>query len=229
MQFLLRYVLAPLVRLFWRPRVRGADHIPTTGPVILAANHRAAVDTVFIPLVAPRPVAFLGKAGYFTGRGVRGRLMAAFLGALGYIPVDRGNARAGLAALAAGRAVLERGGAFGIYPEGTRSLDGRLHRGHTGVASLALSTGAVVVPVGLAGTERVQPVGRLFPRLARVDIRFGAPLEFSRYEGLQGSPAIRRAVTDEIMDAIADLSGQVYVDSYHRRPEDLPGQEPHAA
>jgi 1-acyl-sn-glycerol-3-phosphate acyltransferase len=219
-QLFIRYVLAPLVRLVWRPRVRGADRIPATGPVILAANHRAAVDTAFIPLVAPRKVAFLGKAEYFTGRGLRGRLMAAFLGALGYIPVDRSNARAGLAALAAGREVLERGGAFGIYPEGTRSLDGKLHRGHTGVASLALSTGAVVVPVGLIGTERVQPVGRLIPRLARVEIRFGRPLEFSRYEGLEGAPAIRRAVTDEIMDAIADLSGQIYVDSYHRRPDD---------
>nr|WP_222132465.1 lysophospholipid acyltransferase family protein [Pseudonocardia sp. C8] len=218
---LIRYVLAPLVRLIWRPRVHGAGRIPAAGPVIIAANHRAAVDTAFIPLVAPRKVAFLGKSEYFTGRGLRGRLMAAFLGALGYIPVDRGNARAGLAALDAGRRVLEAGGAFGIYPEGTRSLDGRLHRGHTGVASLALSTGAVVVPVGLRGTDRVQPVGRLLPRLARVEIRFGAPLEFSRYEGLEGSPAIRRAVTDEIMDAIADLSGQVYVDSYHRRPDEL--------
>lgn len=220
MQLFIRYVLAPLVRLVWRPRVRGADRIPATGPVILAANHRAAVDTAFIPLVAPRKVAFLGKAEYFTGRGLRGRLMAAFLGALGYIPVDRANARAGLAALAAGREVLERGGAFGIYPEGTRSLDGKLHRGHTGVASLALSTGAVVVPVGLIGTERVQPIGRLFPRLTRVEIRFGRPLEFSRYDGLEGAPAIRRAVTDEIMDAIADLSEQTYVDSYHRRPDD---------
>ncbi|KAA1023219.1 1-acyl-sn-glycerol-3-phosphate acyltransferase [Pseudonocardia sp. EV170527-09] len=220
MQLFIRYVLAPLVRLVWRPRVRGADRIPATGPVILAANHRAAVDTAFIPLVAPRKVAFLGKAEYFTGRGLRGRLMAAFLGALGYIPVDRANARAGLAALAAGREVLERGGAFGIYPEGTRSLDGKLHRGHTGVASLALSTGAVVVPVGLIGTERVQPIGRLFPRLARVEIRFGRPLEFSRYDGLEGAPAIRRAVTDEIMDAIADLSEQTYVDSYHRRPDE---------
>ncbi|SFN21009.1 1-acyl-sn-glycerol-3-phosphate acyltransferase [Pseudonocardia ammonioxydans] len=221
MQLLIRYVLAPLVRMLWRPRVHGADRIPLDGPVILAANHRAAIDTAFIPLVAPRRVAFLGKAEYFVGRGVRGRLTAAFLRALGYVPVDRGNARAGLAALAAGREVLEAGGAFGIYPEGTRSLDGRLYRGHTGVASLALSTGAVVVPVGLRGTERVQPVGRLLPRLARVEIRFGTPLEFSRYEGLDGAPAIRRAVTDEIMDAIAELSGQTYVDSYHRRPDEL--------
>jgi 1-acyl-sn-glycerol-3-phosphate acyltransferase len=220
-QLFIRYVLAPLVRLIWRPRVRGADLVPPTGPVILAANHRAAVDTAFIPLVTPRPVAFLGKSEYFTGRGPKGRLVAAFLRALGYVPVDRGNVKAGLAALDAGRTVLRRGGAFGIYPEGTRSLDGRLHRGHTGVASLALSTGAVVVPVALLGTDRVQPVGRRLPRVRRVEVRFGQPLEFSRYEGLEGAAAIRRAVTDEIMSAIADLSGQVYVDSYHRRPDEI--------
>lgn len=220
MQFLIKFVLAPFFRLLWRPRVHGADRVPVTGPVILAANHRAAVDTAFIPLVAPRPVAFLGKAEYFTRCGLKGRLMARFLTGLGYVPVDRGNVKAGLAALDAGRKVLRSGGAFGIYPEGTRSLDGRLHRGHTGVASLALSTGAVVVPVALTGTERVQPIGRRFPRIAPVQVRFGAPLEFSRYEGLEGSPAIRRAVTDEIMDAIAELSGQVYVDSYHHRPAD---------
>jgi 1-acyl-sn-glycerol-3-phosphate acyltransferase len=218
MQFLIRWVLAPLVRMIWRPRLQGVQNVPATGPVILAANHRAAVDTAVIPLVTPRPVAFLGKAEYFTARSLKGRLMAHFLTALGYVPVDRANAKAGLAALDAGRTVLRAGGAFGIYPEGTRSLDGRLHRGHTGVASLALSTGAVVVPVGLVGTEKVQPVGKKLPRVARVEVRFGRPLDFSRYDGLEGSAAIRRAVTDEIMDAIAQLSGQVYVDRYHRRP-----------
>ncbi|GAA2870480.1 lysophospholipid acyltransferase family protein [Pseudonocardia halophobica] len=218
MQFLIRWVLAPLVRMIWRPRVQGVQNVPAHGPVIFAANHRAAVDTAVIPLVTPRPVAFLAKAEYFTARSLKTRLIGRFLGALGYVPVDRANAKAGLAALEAGRTVLEAGGAFGIYPEGTRSLDGRLHRGHTGVASLALSTGAVVVPVGLVGTEKVQPVGKKLPRVARVEVRFGRPLDFSRYDGLEGSAAIRRAVTDEVMDAIADLSGQVYVDRYHRRP-----------
>lgn len=220
MQFVIRWVLAPLARLIWRPRVHGAERVPLGGPLIIAANHRAAVDTAVIGLVTPRPVAFLGKAEYFTGRGLKGRAFARFLTALGYVPVDRGNAKAGLAALDAGRGVLLRGGTFAIYPEGTRSLDGRLHRGHTGVASLALSTGATVVPVGLIGTERVQPVGKRIPRLRRVTIRFGAPLDFSRYEGLESSAAIRRAVTDEIMDAIAELSGQEYVDRYHRRPDE---------
>ncbi|MEN3303235.1 lysophospholipid acyltransferase family protein [Pseudonocardia sp.] len=220
MQFLIRWVLAPLVRVVWRPRVHGTRRVPLHGPVIFASNHRAAVDTAVIPLVTPRPVAFLGKAEYFTGCGIKGKLLARFLTALGYVPVDRANAKAGLAALDAGRKVLEQGGAFGIYPEGTRSLDGRLHRGHTGVASLALSTGAVVVPVALLGTDKVQPVGAKLPRIAPVEVRFGEPLDFSRYEGLENSAAIRRAVTDEIMDAIAELSGAEYVDSYHRRPGD---------
>jgi len=159
----------------------------------LAANHRAAVDTAAIALTAGRPVSFLGKAEYFTGCGLRGRALAAFLRALGYVPVDRGNAKAGLAALHAARTVLDAGGAFAIYPEGTRSLDGRLHRGHTGVATLALDTGAVVVPVALVGTERVQPIGKRLPRLHRVTVRYGEPLDFARYEGLGGSTVIRRA------------------------------------
>ncbi|PRX44264.1 1-acyl-sn-glycerol-3-phosphate acyltransferase [Prauserella shujinwangii] len=219
LHLLIRWLLAPLARALYRPDVRGADKVPLDGPVILAANHRSAVDTAVIPIVTPRPVKFLGKAEYFAGRGLRGRFVANFLAALGYVPVERGNAKAGLAALEAARKVLDAGGAFGIYPEGTRSLDGRLHRGHTGVGALALATGATVVPVALTGTERLLPVGRRIPRPARVTVRFGEPLEFSRYDGLDAAPAIRRAVTDEIMYAIMELSGQEYVDAYHRRPD----------
>jgi 1-acyl-sn-glycerol-3-phosphate acyltransferase len=215
---LVRWLLAPLTRLLYRPVVEGADNVPRHGAVIIASNHRAAVDTAVIALTARRPVSFLGKAEYFTGRGPRGRALASLLSALGYVPVDRANAKAGLAALVAAREVLDDGGAFAIYPEGTRSLDGRLHRGHTGVATLALDTGAVVVPAALVGTERVQPVGKRFPRIRRVTVRYGRPLDFSRYEGLAGSSMIRRAVTDEIMDAIAVLSQQEYVDHYHQRP-----------
>jgi 1-acyl-sn-glycerol-3-phosphate acyltransferase len=215
---LVRWLLAPLARLIYRPVVLGVDNVPRNGPLIIAANHRAAVDTAAIALTAGRPVSFLGKAEYFVGRGVRGRALASFLRALGYVPVDRANAKAGLAALRAARGVLDAGGAFAIYPEGTRSLDGRLHRGHTGVATLALATGAPVVPVALTGTERVQPIGKRFPRVHRVTVRFGEPLDFARYEGLGSSSVIRRAVTDEIMDAIARLSEQEYVDEYHQRP-----------
>jgi len=215
---LVRWILAPLCRLLYRPHVQGADRVPRRGPVILAANHRAAVDTAAIALTAGRPVSFLGKAEYFTGHGLRGRALAAFLRALGYVPVDRGNAKAGLAALQAARTVLDTGGAFAIYPEGTRSLDGRLHRGHTGVASLALATGAPVVPVAMRGTDEVLPKDSRFPRLRPVTVSYGHPLDFSRYDGLEASNVIRRAVTDEVMDAIARLSHQEYVDRYHQRP-----------
>lgn len=218
MQLLVRWVLAPLALLLYRPVVEGADRVPRRGPVIIAANHRAAVDTAAIALTAGRSVSFLGKAEYFAGRGLKGRAFGSFLRALGYVPVDRANARAGLAALLVARSVLRAGGAFAIYPEGTRSLDGRLHRGHTGVATLALDTGALVVPVALLGTERLQPAGARVPRLRPITVRYGTPLDFTRYEGLASSYVIRRAVTDEVMDAIAALSQQEYVDSYHVRP-----------
>lgn len=216
---LVRFLLGPLVRALYRPEIRGAENVPTEGPVILAPNHRAALDTGVITFTTTRQVKFLGKAEYFTGRGLKGKLMAGFLSGLGYVPVERGNAQAGLAALEAARRVLDAGGVFAIYPEGTRSLDGRLHRGHTGVAALALATGAKVVPVALAGTENLQPGGKRIPRLAKISVTYGEPLDFSRYEGQDSSPAIRRSVTDEIMYSILELSGQEYVDSYHKRPD----------
>ncbi|HEY2061261.1 MAG TPA: lysophospholipid acyltransferase family protein [Amycolatopsis sp.] len=217
---LLRFVVGPLVRVLYRPRIEGLANIPAEGPVLLASNHRAALDTGVITFTTPRQVRFLGKAEYFTGKGLKGRFIAKSLDALGYVPVERGNAQAGLAALEAGRKVLEAGGVFAIYPEGTRSLDGRLHRGHTGVAALALSTGAKVVPVALFGTEGIQPGGARIPRPAKIKVVFGEPLDFSRYEGQDSSSAIRRSVTDEIMYMILELSGQEYVDRYHKRPDE---------
>jgi 1-acyl-sn-glycerol-3-phosphate acyltransferase len=218
-QQFVRFVLAPLARLVYRPTVHGVERVPLHGPVIIASNHRAALDTGVITFVTPRQVKFLGKAEYFVGTGLKGRFVAGFLSGLGYVPVERGNAQAGLAALEAARKVLEAGGTFGIYPEGTRSLDGRLHRGHTGVGALALATGAIVVPVAVSGTENLQPDGKRIPRPAKVTVRFGEPLNFARYDGLDASPAIRRAVTDEIMYAILELSEQEYVDKYHKRPD----------
>ncbi|WP_291408020.1 1-acyl-sn-glycerol-3-phosphate acyltransferase [Actinophytocola sp.] len=198
--------------------MEGLSNVPASGPVIIAANHRAVLDTAVISLVVRRQVRFLGKAEYFTGRGLRGRLMAAFVDALGFVPVERGNAHAGLAALNAGQNALNAGGVFAIYPEGTRSRDGRLHRGHTGVAVLALTTGAPVVPVALFGTEKLMPRGGKIPRPARVAVRFGEPLDFTAVT--ERNLRARRAVTDEVMAAIRELSQQEYVNTYHRRPDE---------
>lgn len=216
---LIRGTLAPAAKLVYRPTVVGLANVPRRGAVILASNHLSFIDSVAIPLVARRQVAFLAKSEYFRGRGPRRRLVGAVLGALGHVPVERGKGRASLLALGVATEVLDAGGAFGIYPEGTRSLDGRLHRGHTGVAQLTLTTGAPVVPVAVIGTDRMMPVGARLPRRRPVTIRFGAPLDFTRYDGLADSPAVRRSVTDEIMYAILELSGQEYVDEYHKRPD----------
>ena len=216
---LVRWVLAPLLKAVYRPHVEGLANVPGEGPLVLASNHLSFIDSIIIPLIAPRPVAFLAKAEYFEGGNLKQRMAGAFFRAMGAVPVRRGQGRAAVAALDAGIEVLNKGGAFGIYPEGTRSLDGKLHRGHTGVAQLALSTGALVVPVALRGTDKVQPKGKKLPRVHRFTVRFGKPLDFSRYDGMGASPPIRRAVTDEIMYAIMELSGQEYVDSYHKRPD----------
>lgn len=196
--------------------VTGRAAVPARGPVIIASNHLSFVDSVVIRLAAPRRVHFLAKAEYFEGKGVRGRLARWFFTAVGSVPVRRGRHRAATAALDAAREVLDGGKAFGIYPEGTRSLDGRLYRGRTGVAWLALTTGAPVVPVALAGTERLQPVGKRLPRPHRVTVHFGAPLTFT---GDPASARTRRAVTDEVMLAIAELSGQPRADRFNSGQE----------
>jgi 1-acyl-sn-glycerol-3-phosphate acyltransferase len=213
-QFLIKVLFEPLLRATFRPRIEGAEHIPATGPVILAGNHLAFSDSPFITLASPRPVFFIGKDEYVNGRGLKGRVKAAFFRAVGMIPVDRDGAKGGVAALMTGRKLLEEGRIFGIHPEGTRSPDGRLYRGRTGVARLALMTGAPVVPCALIGTERVQPPGKKLPRPARVTIRFGEPLDFSRYEGMERDRYVLRAVTDEVMSEVMRLSGQEYVDMY---------------
>ncbi|MGW5055071.1 lysophospholipid acyltransferase family protein [Actinokineospora sp. NPDC004072] len=216
----LRVVLSFLTRVFLRPVVTGAELVPEKGPVILAVNHLSVIDSFLVPMMVRRPVSFLAKAEYFQGGSPRKRLVATLFTALGAIPVDRDNSRAALASLDVAGEVLDRGAAFAIHPEGTRSLDGKLHRGRTGVAQLALEHKACVVPVGVIGTDKVLPAGAKFPRRHRPEIRFGAPLYFDRYEGLTNSLPIRRAVTDEIMYAIMELSGQEYVDSYHKRSSD---------
>ncbi|NGM15360.1 lysophospholipid acyltransferase family protein [Verrucosispora sp. WMMA2044] len=213
--WLLKYVLlGPLLRLIFRPRVEGLHHVPATGPVILASNHLSFSDSIFTPLIVPRKVTFVAKAEYFTGKGVKGWLTKMFFTGTGTIPVDRSGGRAARAALDTQLTVLRSGGIAGIYPEGTRSPDGRLYRGKTGVARLALESGAPVVPVAMLNLDEIQPPGQLIPNLARVRIRFGPPLDFSRYAGLAGDRFVERAVTDEIMYELMELSGREYVDVY---------------
>ncbi|MEZ0068842.1 1-acyl-sn-glycerol-3-phosphate acyltransferase [Streptacidiphilus sp. MAP12-20] len=218
-QALAKLVLSPLARMIYRPVVVGRENVPKRGAVIIASNHLAAIDSAVIPLLAPRPVSFLAKAEYFTGTGFKGWFTKVFFSAMDSIPVERGTHRSAQASLDAGLAVLQEGGAFGIYPEGTRSRDGRLYRGRTGVAWLALASGAPVVPVALTGTERIQPVGKLLPRIRRVTIRFGEPLDFSDRIGVTPVGPVRRAVTDEIMDAIHALSAQPRADVYNEPPK----------
>jgi 1-acyl-sn-glycerol-3-phosphate acyltransferase len=205
---LARFVLRPLFFLAFRPTVTGRENVPLTGPVILASNHLSFIDSIAIPLVAPRKVGYLAKAEYWQGSGFVGGLQRALFTALGALPVERGTHRAAQAALDTALGVLQTGGAFGIYPEGTRSRDGRLHRGKTGVAWLALTADCPVVPVAVRGTDRVQPIGASWPRPHRVSITFGTPLTFPEQRGQAGRGQARRVVTDRVMEAIAELSGQ---------------------
>jgi 1-acyl-sn-glycerol-3-phosphate acyltransferase len=207
-------LLGPLLRLIFRPTVHGAENLPAEGPAILAGNHVSFADHFVMPLLVPRPVTFLAKSEYFTGRGLRGRLTAAFFRGAGQLPMDRSGGRAAGADLRAGQAVLAGGNLLGIYPEGTRSPDGRLYRGRIGVARLALSARVPVIPCAVIGTDKAQPPGRLLPRPRRVGVRFGQPLDFSRYEGMETDRYVLRAVTDEILYEIMRLSGQEYVDVY---------------
>ncbi len=215
----LKWLLGLIAKVVFRPDITGVENVPAKGAVILASNHLSVMDSIIIPLVIPRQVNFLAKEEYFVGKSPVQRLRTAFMRTIGQIPVQRGQARAGLEALSVAGEVLEKGGIFGIYPEGTRSLDLRLYRGHTGVGQLALTSGAPVVPMALIGTDKIQRPGQKWPRPAKVTVRIGKPLDFSRYDGMAASPAIRRAATDEIMYAIMELSGQEYVDTYHKRPD----------
>ncbi|MEW2520453.1 lysophospholipid acyltransferase family protein [Actinacidiphila alni] len=207
---------SPLKAAF-RPWVEGLENIPREGPAILASNHLSFSDSFFLPAMLDRKVTFIAKAEYFTSPGIKGKLTAAFFKGVGQLPVDRSGARgAGEAAIKSGLAVLERGELFGIYPEGTRSPDGRLYRGKPGgLARVALASGAPVIPVAMIDTEKVQPVGQVMPKLSiRPGIRIGTPLDFSRYHGMEGDRFILRSVTDEVMYEIMKLSGQEYVDIY---------------
>ncbi|PRY59443.1 1-acyl-sn-glycerol-3-phosphate acyltransferase [Knoellia remsis] len=212
-----RTAITSLAHAMWRPTINGRDNVPREGGVLLASNHLSFIDSFAIPIASPRKVAFLAKSDYFTGTGLRGRFVRGFMEAGDAIPVDRDSSSAAKDSLDLALEVLRAGKAFGIYPEGTRSRDGRLYRGKTGVAFLALTAGVPVVPVGLIGTDKVQPVGARGLRLADVTVSFGEPIRPEAYAGLPAGRA-RRQLTDDVMDAIAALSGQERADTYNEHP-----------
>ncbi len=219
--FLKWIAIGPVLRLIFRPVVEGAQHVPATGAAILASNHLSYADWLFMPLTLPRRVTFVAKAEYFTTPGLKGWIQRKFFSGAGQVPIDRSGASAAEGALSSARRILDEGELFGIYPEGTRSHDGRLYRGRTGVARLALETGVPVIPIAVLGTDVVAPPGKKFGTVTRPVVRFGAPLDFSRYEGMSHDRYILRSITDEIMYEIMRLSGQEYVDLYAPQAKDL--------
>ena len=229
--WLFKYILlGPLLHLLGRPKVEGLQHVPSSGPVILASNHLAVMDSFYLPLVVRRRITFLAKSEYFTGTGIKGWFSRWFFTAVGQVPIDRSNADTAQAALDTAERVLGQGKLLGMYPEGTRSPDGRLYKGKTGLARLALQTGGPGIPVAMIGTNVVNPPGTTMLRFGRVTVRFGKPMDFSRFEGMAGNRFIERAVTDEVIYELMGLSGQEYVDIYaaslKERGSDPNGSDP---
>jgi 1-acyl-sn-glycerol-3-phosphate acyltransferase len=213
--WLFKFVLiGPLLVAMGRPTVEGVENIPTRGPMILASNHQAVLDSFYLPLKVQRRITFLAKSEYFTGPGLKGAFQKWFFTAVGQVPIDRTGADAASDALNAGARVIAKGKLLGIYPEGTRSPDGRLYKGKTGMARLALQTGVQVVPVAMIGTDKMNPIGSKMWRPAKISIKIGKPIDFSRFDGMAGNRFVERAVTDEVMYELMLLSGQEYVDVY---------------
>lgn len=213
--WLFKYIfMGPLLAFLGRPKVEGLEYVPSSGPAILASNHLAVADSFYLPLVVRRRITFLAKAEYFTGKGIKGRLTAWFYTVAGQVPIDRTNADAAQGALDTAQRLLNDGKLLGMYPEGTRSPDGRLYKGKSGLARLALETGVPVIPVAMIGTDVVNPPGSKMWRFGRVEVRFGKPMDFSRFDGMAGNRFIERAVIDEVMYELMKLSGQEYVDIY---------------
>jgi 1-acyl-sn-glycerol-3-phosphate acyltransferase len=212
--FMKNLIAGPLLKTVFRPWVTGLENIPATGGVILASNHLSFIDSVFLPLVIERRIFFLAKSDYFKGRGIKGWAMKAFMNGTGMLPIDRSGGKASEASLNTGLRVLHNGEVLGIYPEGTRSPDGKMYRGRTGVARMILEGHVPVVPVAMIDTEQVMPIGRRIPKVQRIGVVIGKPLDFSRFEGLEGDRFILRSITDEIMYELNGLSGQEYSDVY---------------
>lgn len=207
-------VLGPILNLLFRPWVRGSENVPRKGGAVLASNHLSFVDSIFLPLKVKRPVTFLAKSDYFTGKGLKGALIRWFFKSTGQLPIDRSGGKASEDSLNTGLGVLERQLLLGIYPEGTRSPDGKLYRGRTGIARMILEAQVPVVPVAMIDTDKVQPLGAKYPKIHRVGVKFGQELDFSRFAGMEGERVVLRAVTDQIIYRIKELSGQRYEDVY---------------
>lgn len=207
-------VLGPILNILFRPWVRGSENVPRKGGAVLASNHLSFVDSIFLPLKVKRPVTFLAKSDYFTGKGVKGALIRWFFKSTGQLPIDRSGGKASEDSLNTGLGVLERQLLLGIYPEGTRSPDGKLYRGRTGIARMILEAQVPVVPVAMMDTDKVQPLGAKYPKIHRVGVKFGQELDFSRFAGMEGERVVLRAVTDQIIYRIKELSGQRYQDVY---------------
>jgi 1-acyl-sn-glycerol-3-phosphate acyltransferase len=217
-----KYILiGPWLKLLFRPQVEGLENLPSEGAAILASNHLSFSDSIFLPLVCHRRITFLAKSDYFTTPGFKGWLTKLFMSGAGQVAVDRSGGRASEAALNTGLRILSEGQLLGIYPEGTRSGDGRLYRGKTGVARMALEAGVPVIPCAMVNTHLIQPPGRVRPKIMRVKISIGAPLDFSRYEGMSGDRFVLRSMTDEIMYELMQLSGQEYVDMYAAKAKSM--------
>jgi 1-acyl-sn-glycerol-3-phosphate acyltransferase len=213
--WLMKYVvIGPIVKAIWRPWIVGRRNVPAEGAAILASNHLSFVDSIFLPLMIDRPVAFLAKSDYFTGKGPKGWATRMFSKGTGQLPIDRSGGKASEASLNTGLQVLGRGDLLGIYPEGTRSPDGKLYRGRTGIARMALEAHVPVVPVVMVDTDTMMPIGTTVPRIVRVGVVIGEPLDFSRFQGMEGDRYILRSITDEIMVALQRLGEQEYEDVY---------------
>lgn len=207
-------VLGPILHILFRPWIRGAENIPKRGGAILASNHLSFVDSIFLPLKVRRPVTFLAKSDYFTGKGFKGAIIRWFFKATGQLPIDRSGGKASEDSLNTGLGVLERELLLGIYPEGTRSPDTKLYRGRTGIARMVLEAKVPVLPVAMIDTEKVQPLGAKYPKIHRVGVKVGEPIDFSRFAGMEGERVVLRAVTDQIVYQIKQLSNQEYKDVY---------------
>ena len=220
--WLVKYVfLGPVLRLLYRPKVVGKKYIPKTGAAILASNHVSFSDSIFLPIVVRRRITFLAKSEYFTSPGIKGWISKMFFSGVGQVPIDRSGGRAAEAAINTAVRILKDGNLLGIYPEGTRSPDGKLYRGRTGMVRIAIEAGVPIIPVAMIGTYEIQPIGQVIPNIGKIVVKFGEPLDFSHLADKMRDPATLREATNVFMRALQELSGQEYVDIYASKAKEI--------